>query len=228
MSSKESFLLVWLLLWVLGSSSCLVFSEFLSSTTPFLLTYWCSLGLIQAILLRFYSPRAYRWALTSAIFGVSLCVLLPLVLTVPLHRIPNTKVFLLSPSLTLKGFAIFISFAYISRLSATTYDALPLASFLAAFFSLFMFVGGAFLGYLQQRALSIRLSWWWLLASGSVWTVGTIVFLMGAILLDTGSGFFKDYASTLALLISGAIGSFIKGISLVFIFNRERLKDPYE
>lgn len=91
-----------------------------------------------------------------------------------------------------------------------------------------MFAGGAFIGYLQQRALGISFSWWWLLASVSVWTVGTVVFLMGAFLLDIGSGFFKDYASTLALLISGAIGSFIKGISLVSLFNRERLKDPYE
>ena len=85
-----------------------------------------------------------------------------------------------------------------------------------------MFVGGALLGYIQLRALGIRFRWWWLLASGLVWSVGTVVFLIGAFLVDNGSVFYKGYASILALLISGAVGSFIKGVSLLFLFNRER------
>lgn len=90
-----------------------------------------------------------------------------------------------------------------------------------------MFAGGAFLGYIQQRALGIRFSCWWLLASGLVWTVGTVVFLLGAFLFLI-SDFSQDYASILALPVSGATGSFIKGISLVFLFNREHSRNPYE
>lgn len=229
MSSSESFLILWLLLWVLGSSSCLVFSELLASTTPFLLAYWCSLGLIQGILLRFCSSRAYRWALTSAILGVSLFVLLPLVLGGLAHKVTTSKIFLLSPSPALKSWLVFVYFSFIGQgLSATMYDALPVALLLAVFLSLFMFAGGAFLGYIQQRALGIRFRWWWLLASGLVWAVGTVVFLMGAFILDNSSGFSKGYASILALLISGATGSFIKGVSLLFLFNRERSRDLYE
>ncbi len=209
MSSLKPFLV----LWVLGSSSCLVFSGLLSSITPFLLTYWCSLGLVQGILLRFYSSRAYRWALTSAIFGVSLCVLLPVVLGGLSHELSPSRVFLLSPSLALKGWLFIVYFS--PNFSGSAHDALPVALISAVCFSLFMFAGGAFLGDIQQRVLGICFSWWWLLASGLVWTVGTVLFLMGAFLF-TSSGFYKDYASILALLISGAAGSFIKGISLVF------------
>lgn len=222
MSSPKLFLL----LWVLVSSSCLVFSELLSSTTPFLLTYWCSLGLIQEILLRFYSSRVYRWALTSAIFGVSLFVLLPLVLGGLLNTFNKTSsiFFQLRPSSVVNSWFTTFSFLFLPYLSATKYDILPAMLNVAVFCSLFMFVGGAFLGYIQQRALGIRFSWWWLLTSGLVWAVGTIVFLMGVSLLFFGSGFSKNYALILALIISGAAGSFIKGISLVFLFNRERLR----
>ena len=229
MSSSESFLIVWLLLWVLGSSSCLVFSELLASTTPFLPAYWCSLRLIQGILLRFCSSRAYRWALTSAIFGVSLFGLLPLVLGGLLHRVPTSNFFLFSPSLALMGWLIFVHFPSIGTgFSSSGYDILPLAWNSAIFFSLFMFAGGAFLGYIQQRALGIRFRWWWLLASGLVWAVGTVVFLMGAFIFDKDSVFFNGYAWILALLISGATGSFIKGVSLLFLFNRERSRNLYE
>ena len=223
MRSPESFLL----LWVLVSSSCLVFSELLSSTTPFLLTYWCSLGLIQGILLRFYSSRVYRWALTSAIFGVSLIVLLPLFIRGILNTFNKTSIsifFRLRPSSVVDGWFFIFSLLLLVSPSATDYDRLPAMLIVAVLCSLFMFVGGAFLGDIQQRALGIRVSWWWLLTSGLVWAVGTIVFLMGVFLLVVGSGFSKDYALILALLISGAAGSFIKGISLVFLFNRERLR----
>lgn len=220
MSSPKSFLL----LWVLVSSSCLVFSDLISSATPFLLIYWCSLGLVQGILLGFYySSGGYRWALTSAIFGLSLCFLL---ISVPwaLSGSSSSRATLLSPSLALKGFVLIVPLSRLPYLYFTAYDVIPGALGLAIICGLFMFVGGSFLGDIQQRALGIGFSWWWLLASGLVWTVGTVLFFMGGFLF-TISDFSKDYALILALLISGTKGSFIKGISLVFLFNRERSRD---
>ncbi len=154
-------------------------------------------------------------------------VILPLFVRGILNTFNKTSIsifFRLRPSSVVDGCFFIFSLLLLASPSATDYDRLPAMLIVAILCSLFMFVGGAFLGDIQQRALGIRVSWWWLLTSGLVWAVGTIVFLMGVFLLVVGSGFSKDYALILALLISGAAGSFIKGISLVFLFNRERLR----